>query len=475
MITSFDQVQPAVIQIIAQGSLRDPEVGQTTYAGSGSGFIISPDGFAVTNNHVVTGAATLEVYIGGDTTTSYNAKLIGVSECNDLALIKIDTKDTLPTLAWQDTDPTVGEEVYAAGFPLGDPEFTLTRGIVAKAKANGETPWASIDYTIEQDANIQPGNSGGPLVSADGHIVGVNYASASATNTAQFYAIASALAQDVVDELMNGDFESLGINGQAVVDEEAGIAGVWVSGVAPGSPVDKAGVLPGDIVTSLNGLPIGTDGTMKTYCDVLRTSGADKPIDIEVLRYDTQEVLRGQVNGEAPIEQAFSFAEEVGDVSSSASNYSAYESVVDDTGTITVNVPVEWADRYTTPITGGDGSTLPFIEASTDIASLDSSYNVPGLIFTVVEPEMDLDGLLASLAPAAGECATDYGISDYDDGLYGGRYQYWADCGGVGAGVVVLVAVPSEGTFTAVLAVQILSDADWEALDAAFNSFFVSI
>src|SRR4029453_6046088 len=97
----------------------------------------------------------------------------------------------------------------------------------------------------------------------------VNYATSSATNTSQFFAIDSALAQRVVEELKNGDFESLGINGSAVVDEEAGIAGVWVSGVAPGSPVDKAGVLPGDIVTALNGLPLASDGTMKDYCDVL--------------------------------------------------------------------------------------------------------------------------------------------------------------------------------------------------------------
>ena len=88
-INSFDQVQPAVIQIIATGTIRDPEVGMATQAGSGSGFIISPDGLAVTNNHVVTGAATLEVFIGGDTSKSYNASVVGVSECNDLALIQI--------------------------------------------------------------------------------------------------------------------------------------------------------------------------------------------------------------------------------------------------------------------------------------------------------------------------------------------------------------------------------------------------
>src|SRR5690606_23807799 len=131
--------------------IRDPEVGMATQAGSGTGFVISEDGLAVTNNHVVTGAATLEVYVGGDTSRSYNATIVGVSECNDLALIRIDADDPLPTLSWQESDPTVGQEVYAAGFPLGDPEYTLTRGIVSKAQATGETPWASIDFTLEHD------------------------------------------------------------------------------------------------------------------------------------------------------------------------------------------------------------------------------------------------------------------------------------------------------------------------------------
>ena len=110
---------------------------------------------------------------------------------------------------------------------------------------------------------------------------------------------------------MDGDFESLGINGQAVVDEEAGISGIWVAGVAPGSPASETGILPGDIVTTLNGLPVGSDGTYSDYCDVIRTAG-DKPITVEVLRYDTSEVLRGELNGDKPLEQAFSFAEELG-------------------------------------------------------------------------------------------------------------------------------------------------------------------
>ena len=473
-IASFDQVQPAVVQILATGTIRDPEVGQMTTAGSGSGFIISPDGLAVTNNHVVTGAATLEVFIGGDDDKSYNATVLGVSECNDLALIQIKNAEDLPALTWQDDDPSVGQEVYAAGFPLGDPEFTLTRGIVAKAEASGDTPWASIDYTLEHDANIQPGNSGGPLVGADGKVVAVNYASNSATNTSQFFAIDSALAQDVVEQLKNGDFESLGINGSAVVDEEAGIAGIWVSGVAPGSPVDEAGVLPGDIVTSLNGLPLATDGTMKDYCDVLRTSGTDKPIQIEVLRYDTQEVLRGELNTDTQIEQVFSFAEEVGDVNTStATGYSGYQTLIDDTGAITIDVPVEWTSTDTTPFAMDDGSQAPFIQASTDLTTFSNSWDVPGLFYAALPPQPDIASTIALVAPQEGQCTADNGVVDYDDSVFTGQYQYWSGCGANAAEYVVLVASPADASYTAVIAMQILSDADWEALDQAFATFNV--
>lgn len=475
-IGSFDQVQPAVVQILATGTIRDPEVGMATQVGSGTGFLISSDGLVVTNNHVVTGAATLEVFIGGDDTVGYNAQVVGVSECNDLALIRVDARDPLPFLEWQETDPTVGQEVYAAGFPLGDPEFTLTRGIVAKAQASGETPWASIDFTLEHDANIQPGNSGGPLVSADGKVVAVNYATGARTNQSQFFAIDHSLAQEVVGELTNGDFESLGINGQAVVDEEAGLAGIWVAGVAPGSPISAAGVLPGDIVTSLNGLAVGTDGTMKDYCDVLRTSGTDKPIQIEVLRFDTQEVLRGEVNGTSPIEPVLSFAEEVGDVDTAApaSAYGSYQTVVDETGILTVDVPSEWTDVVTSPYVLDDGNSLPYIEASPDSAGFNGTYGVPGLYYTVLVGSFGTpDELIASFAPAAGDCATDNGGNDYDDGVFSGRYHYWSDCGGSTAGIVVLVATPADQSYSAVLGVQIVGDADWEALDRAFTSFNV--
>jgi serine protease Do len=237
-ISSLDEVKNAVIQIEADGTFVNPD-SSVSYndAGFGSGFIIDPSGLAVTNNHVVTGAALLKVWIGGDTGKTYNAKVVGVSECSDLALIDIEGDD-FPYLDWHEGPINVGLEVYAAGYPLAEPQFTLTRGIVSKEEAGGETHWASVDYVIEHDATINPGNSGGPLLNSDGNVVGINY---SGRETDQYFAIGRDLAVDVVGQLEEGEnVEWVGINGEAFVNED--FSGIWVYSVESGSPADKAGI-----------------------------------------------------------------------------------------------------------------------------------------------------------------------------------------------------------------------------------------
>jgi len=418
------------------------------------------------------------VYVGGELERSFNAVVLGVSECNDLAVIDITEDEPLPFLEWYDGELAAGLEVYAAGFPLGDPEFTLTRGIVAKAEASGETPWASIDSTIEHDANIQPGNSGGPLVTNDGQVAAVNYATGSQTNTSQFFAIRNDLARPVVERLIDGDFETLGINGQAVVDEEAGIAGIWVAGVAPGSPASDTEILPGDIVTTLNGLPVGGDGTYSDYCDVLRTSG-DRPITVEVLRFDTSEVLRGELNGDKPLEQAFSFADELEEEvaqdpvegTPESPSITGYQSITDDTGVLTVDVPNEWTDISTSPFTLGD-QQAPLILASPSIADFDAGFLTPGMFFTSVPPVPSLDETLALFAPAG---CTDLGIQDYSDAAYTGRYQTFGDCGGTSTLYVTVAAVPPDNAFTAIVVMQLVSDADLAVLDQVFATFIVNV
>ena len=290
-VKALEDVRSAVVRIEAQGTFDYPDEGtQYNEGSSGSGFFITPDGIAVTNNHVVTGAAFLQVYVEGEDEPR-NAKILGVSECSDLAVIDVEGED-FDYLAWYPDEISVGTDVYAAGFPLGDHEYTLLDGIVSKEAANGETNWASVDTVIEHTGDILPGNSGGPLVSEDGLVLGVNY---SGSSDGQAFAIGYDEASKVLPLLQAGeDVASIGINGSAMVSDSG--AGIWVYSVASGSPADLTGIRGGDIVTEVEGLIPATDGTMADYCDVLRSHDLDSAMQIEVWREEAGGFMEGTLN-----------------------------------------------------------------------------------------------------------------------------------------------------------------------------------
>jgi S1-C subfamily serine protease len=296
LVQSLDDVQKATIQIVAEGTSVDPQQGTQLNAGwSGSGFFIDSSGLAVTNNHVVTGAAILKVYIGGDK-TEYSARVVGVSECSDLAVIKVDATD-FNYMKWYEGDLKTGMEVYAAGYPLGEPEFSLTKGIVSKTAADGQTSWASLKSVIGHDATINPGNSGGPLVTKDGEVVGVNYRGRASAN--QYFAIGANVAVPVVTELQTGmNVDSIGVNGEAIsFGPNNEYPGIWVYSVESGSPADKSGVKAGDIILEMENILLASDGTFKEYCDVLRGHKSDETMSLRVYRPTTDEILEGQLNG----------------------------------------------------------------------------------------------------------------------------------------------------------------------------------
>jgi serine protease Do len=486
-VNNLQDVKKAVIQIIAQGTFRDPAEGfQYNAAGAGSGFIIDPAGIAITNNHVVTGAAFLQVYVAGESEPR-NARVLGASECSDLAVIDIDGED-FPYLEWYAGAIDVGLDVYTAGFPLADPEYTLTRGIVSKAQADGETSWASVDYVIEHDATINPGNSGGPLVDANGKIVGVNYAGASSVN--QYFAIARDEAIRVIDQLRQGqDVTSIGVNGTAVGNDE-GLTGIWVASVRSGSPADNAGILPGDIILSLEGLILATDGTMADYCDILRGHNSADVLNVEVLRYDTQEVLEGQLNGQV-LEQSFSFAAAVGDEvtndsgdSGSTDTTNEYMTISDDSGLLLVEVPTSWSDVDGSQWGDASDPLGLAVRAAPDLQSWNDTWNTPGVFFgasvDLLEGLSDAERLgmpdevlnLDSFDYSA-SCTYDARY-DYSDPVYAGKYDLWTDCGDSEAIFVVLAVLPEDLSYFVLVNVLVITDADLDALDHILDSFIVS-
>lgn len=468
--SSLDDVRPAVVRIVAEGTFVDPEAGEMlNAAGVGSGFIIDPSGIAVTNNHVVTGGAFLEVSVEGEDDPR-NARVLGVSECSDLAVIDIDG-DGFATLDWADEPPTTGLDIYVAGYPLGTEEYTLLDGIVSKEDADGETSWASVDEVIEHSADTLPGTSGGPVVTAGGAVVGVNYAG---DDSGQSFAISAAEAREIVDELRAGnDVTSIGVNGTAFVGE--GLSGIWVSSVESGSPAAEAGIRAGDVITRLENLVMATDGTMADYCDILRSHLPEDPLAVEVFRPETGETLEGTLNG-SPLEVSFSFEQEIEEAEGSGpTSYDGYTTVTDDTGSISVDVPTAWAEVDGSAWVMGGSPVGVAITAAPSIEGFESTWTTPGMFFgasrdmiATYDEESILDGIDFS-----DTCEYD-SRSEYADPLYTGFYDLWTGCGGTGTMLVVLAAVPPDRSFLLLVEVQVVSEADVEALDTVLNTFVAS-
>jgi serine protease Do len=472
-VSSLEDVKSAVIQIEAQGSFVEPGVGlQMNVAGRGSGFIIDESGLAVTNNHVVTGAAFLKVWVGGESEPR-NAKVVAVSECSDLAVIDIDG-DGFAYLEWYDGPISAGLDIYAAGFPLGDPEYTLTRGIVAKERADGETSWASVDTVIQHDASTNPGNSGGPIVTQDGKVVAIHYASAPGVN--QYFAIARDEALKVIDQLREGhDVNSIGVNGTAVNDGE-GLSGIWVSSVESGSPADRAGIRGGDIILRLEGLVLATDGTMADYCDILRSHDAEDTLSVDVLRYETGERLEGQLNGRQLEVVSVPVVPTPASVSGEPDTltYSGYTLITDDSGAIQVEVPLEWNDLDGSAWVSDGEQIGAAVTASSDIVGFQETYDTPGVFFgasRVLVAEYDVSSFLDAVDFSA-DCTFD-GRYEYDDGVYVGFYDLYVECGSAQSTIANIAAEPDDGTFMVWVLTQMINDRDVDAFGQIIDTFQV--
>ena len=245
------------------GGRMQPQTPQTEH-GIGSGVIISPDGYILTNNHVVNGATQISVTLYDR--RIFTGKVIGTDKLTDLAVVKIAAQN-LPAISWGDSSKLEpGQTVLAFGSPFGYLKFSVTRGIVSAI--NRDNPNREDARTpggiIQTDAAINPGNSGGPLVNAHGELIGINYLIA--TNSGSFagagFAIPSGTARNVSQQIIaHGKVEHgyLGISMNDVTPDNAHFfnltdaAGAIVAQVTPDSPAAHAGLQQGDVITQLNG------------------------------------------------------------------------------------------------------------------------------------------------------------------------------------------------------------------------------
>jgi serine protease Do len=236
--------------------------GKRAVTGEGSGFFISADGYAVTNNHVVDHAKTVQITM--DDGSTYDAKVVGSDPKTDLALIKVDANKSFPFVKFADRDPRVGDWVVAVGNPFGL-GGTVTAGIVsARGRDIGSGPY---DDYIQIDAPINKGNSGGPAFNMDGEVIGVNTAifSPSGGSVGIGFDIPAATAKMVVAQLKEHgriDRAWLGVQIQPVTAEIADSLGLKkaegaiVAQPQADSPASKAGIVAGDVITEIDGKAI---------------------------------------------------------------------------------------------------------------------------------------------------------------------------------------------------------------------------
>jgi serine protease Do len=254
-----------------QRQYREPRTVQ------GSGFIISPDGYILTNNHMVEKAEKVEIEITDG--RKFTAKIIGADSDSDVAVVKIDAND-LPYLELADSDALkVGEWVLAIGNPLGL-SHTVTAGIVS-AKGRSGFGLADFENFIQTDAAINFGNSGGPLINLDGKVVGINAAIVGSTgNIGIGFAIPINMAKHAYEQLVKGGTVErgyLGIGIEGLTDETApyfglkkNAKGVLISEVKEDSAAEKAGLRHNDIVIELNGEPVESRDAFRNQVAMLK-------------------------------------------------------------------------------------------------------------------------------------------------------------------------------------------------------------
>ena len=263
--------------------------------GTGSGVIISEDGYIVTNNHVIKDASEIEITLNNK--QSYKAKLIGTDSKMDIALLKIDTNEKLPYTAFANSDSVkVGEWVLAVGNPY-NLTSTVTAGIVSAKARNLDT--SGIQSFIQTDAAVNPGNSGGALVNTRGELIGINTMISSMTGSYVGYsfAVPSNIARKIIEDIMEfGNVQRgiLGVEGgelNSSASKQLGVLetqGFYINGITKNSGAEKSGLEKGDIIIKLDNQNVATYADLSGYINTKRPN--DK-VQVTFIRDGKNKVL----------------------------------------------------------------------------------------------------------------------------------------------------------------------------------------
>jgi serine protease Do len=254
------------------GQRQQPQEREFRRSGQGSGFVVTADGFILTNNHVVQNADS--VYVRTQDNREFTARIVGTDPSTDIAVLKIEARN-MPILKLGNSDDLrIGEWVMAVGSPLSDRlAHTVTQGIVS-AKGRSNIQLIDLEDFIQTDAAINPGNSGGPLLNLDGEVVGINTAIAS--RSGGFQGIGFAIPSNIAQRVMTSIIETgrvvrayLGVTGSNLDQTMAqgfgleSARGALVYEVREGSPAEKAGLKDGDIILEMNGQPVQSFDQMR--------------------------------------------------------------------------------------------------------------------------------------------------------------------------------------------------------------------
>lgn len=246
---------------------------QTTSAASGSGFILTADGYIVTNYHVIQNANSVTVSTYGG--ASYNAKIVGYDESNDLAVLKIEATGLSPVVLGSSEKLNVGDTVLAIGNPLGELTFSLTTGVVSALNREVTFSGGTVMDLLQTDCAINSGNSGGALFNLYGEVVGITNAkySGSSSSGASIDNIAFAIPIDsvraIVESIIGKGYYAKPVIGVSVTDvdensRQLGIpAGAWVKEVTAGGAAEAAGIQANDVITAINGTEISGVSDLK--------------------------------------------------------------------------------------------------------------------------------------------------------------------------------------------------------------------